>query len=129
MSNEQQVQEAVERAKRMTQDRLDAVADVARARDAAERIKARHEAERKEMEDRHKSEAKEVENADVSAYNHAVKIGWSAYELRQIGYSEPAKKRRTQRRRTARARSAETNSASGDQSPQSNTSPGPDDSE
>lgn len=108
MSTVPHVEEAIERAKRVQQERLGAIADVAHARDTVTQLRDRHEAERRDLDARHKSEVKDAENADVSAYNRALKLGWSSAELKQIGFSEPEKKRRTQRRQTKQRPDTET---------------------
>lgn len=100
MSTTPDVQEAVERAEQVQRDRLDAVRDLAAAAHEAEQIAERHATERADMERRQRDEMKGAENAHVSAHSAALKLGWSAAELKRIGFSEPAKKRRVQRRRS-----------------------------
>jgi len=49
----------------------------------------------------------DAERDDVKAYNAATAAGWSADELRKIGFDEPDKKART-RKRAARKSTART---------------------
>lgn len=61
-----------------------------------------------------------AERDDVRAWNAALSAGWSADELRKIGFAEPDKKARTRRRSTRKPSTSTTPSATSE--PQSETS-------
>ena len=90
MSKEPSIEEAIERAKRAQEDRINAIRGVGEAR--------QNLADVREVTER----VREAERADVKAYNAALSAGWSVEELRKIGYSEPEKKKRTRRRSSGR---------------------------
>lgn len=99
MANTPTVDEAVERARRAQDDRIEAVRVLAAARQALvdERAAA---AERLAQVERDNAEkVGEAEREDVRTYQAAVKAGWTREQLRKIGFDEPAKVRRTRRKR------------------------------
>lgn len=112
------VEEAVEKARRATDDRIESVKVLAESRQQLS--DAREQAERL---------VRDAENADVKAYNAALSAGWTEQELKKIGLSEPDKKRRTKRRSTARTASTKTTEvnrpSSGDASPSNSGSEAP----
>ncbi|BDZ44023.1 hypothetical protein GCM10025865_33650 (plasmid) [Paraoerskovia sediminicola] len=107
MAKEMSVEEAVERARRAQDQRVEAVRTLALGRqeladvrtDAARQIA---EAERAAAE-----QIKAAERADVKAFNAALSAGWSVDELKKIGYAEPDKKARARRRQAARTRATD----------------------
>ncbi|MDZ8276308.1 hypothetical protein R2Q81_10155 [Microbacterium aquimaris] len=61
---------------------------------------------------------KTAEREDVRAYSAALSAGWSAEELRKIGFSEPDKKARTRRRSTRKPASGSAPAAGHDSQPE-----------
>lgn len=96
--------EAVERAKRAQEKRIETVRTLAEARQHVTDEQERANRERAELEARIKERMREFESADLKAYNSATAAGWSSEELRKIGFPEPDKKRRVRRRSTSRTR-------------------------
>ena len=95
--------EVVERARRAQEDRLTVVRGLAEAEQnvtetrklAAERVA---EAEREA-----KSLVADAERAHVREYQAATRAGWSADELKGLGFSEPEKTARTRKRAPKKA--------------------------
>lgn len=77
----------MDRAKRLQEDRLEAVRQVATARQHVTQVRAKYE-----------EELRAAEQDDAAAYAAARAAGWSVSELKKIGYAEPAAPARTRRR-------------------------------
>jgi hypothetical protein len=110
MSNNVSIEEAVERAKRAEEDRIEAIRALATARQSI--TDAREDAARElaELQAHHAKLMRDAEAADVRAYSAAVKAGWSADALRDIGFAEPEKKKRVRARSTRKPKVAATSS-------------------
>ena len=93
-------EEAIERARRLQDDRLNAVRSVAEARQALVDVREQTDRELSELQARIAERIANAERDDVRAYSAAVSAGWTAEELRKSGFSEPDKKARTRRRAT-----------------------------
>ena len=93
-------EEAIERARRLQDERLNAVRGVAEARQGLVDVCERTDRELAELQARIAEQIADAERQDVRAYNAAISAGWTADELRKIGFSEPDKKARTRRRAT-----------------------------
>lgn len=93
-------EEAIERARRLQEDRLSAVQAVAEARQSVTDVREETARELAELQARIADRVSAAERDDVRAWNAALSAGWSADELRKIGFSEPDKKARTRRRST-----------------------------
>ena len=93
-------EEAIERARRLQDDRLNAVRSVAEARQALVDVREQTDRELSELQARIAERIANAERDDVRAYSAAVSAGWTAEELRKIGFSEPDQKARTRRRAT-----------------------------
>jgi len=93
-------EEAIERARRLQDERLNAVRGVAEARQGLVDVRERSDRELAELQARIAEQIADAERQDVRAYNAAISAGWTADELRKIGFSEPDKKARTRRRAT-----------------------------
>lgn len=106
MSKEPSIEEAIERAKRAQEDRINAIRGVGEARQNLADVREVTERELAELQAKITERVREAERADVKAYNAALSAGWSVDELRKIGYAEPEKKKRTRRRSSARPASA-----------------------
>jgi hypothetical protein len=108
MANTPTVDQAVERAQRAQEKKIEVVRVLASARQslvdaraaAAERLAA--------VERDNAEQVGEAEREDVLSFQAAVKAGWTRDELRKIGFDEPAKVRRARRKK---AGSAPTSSA------------------
>ncbi|WP_285127162.1 hypothetical protein [Propionibacterium freudenreichii] len=103
MSKEPSIEEAIERAKRAQEDRINAIRGVGEARQNLADVREVTERELAELQAKITERVREAERADVKAYNAALSAGWSIEELRKIGYSEPEKKKRTRRRSSGRS--------------------------
>lgn len=95
-------EEAVQRAQRAQEGRIDAIRGLAEVRqssaDVAEAV-ARRLAEVKRETD---AQLADAERADARAYAAARAAGWSIDELRKVGFDEPEKVQRVTRRGRAR---------------------------
>lgn len=90
--------EAIERAKRLQDERLNAVRAVAEARQQLVDVREETDRELSELQARIAQRVGDAERDDVRAYSAAIAAGWSAEELRKIGFAEPEKKARARRR-------------------------------
>lgn len=106
--------EAIERARRLQDDRLTAVRTVAEARQALTDVRDETARELADLQARIAERIATAERADVRAYSAALSAGWSADELRKIGFSEPDKKARTRRRPTRKPASSSAPAAADD---------------
>lgn len=91
-------EEAIERAKRLQEDRINAVRAVAEARQRLVDVQEETARELADLQARIAERVADAERDDVRAYNAAQSVGWSADELRKIGLPEPEKKARVRRR-------------------------------
>lgn len=101
MAQEPSVEEAIERARRVQDDRIKTIEVVAKARQNVADVRDETARELAEFQARIAERVGEAERADVKAFNAALSAGWSVEELKKIGFGEPEKKTRA-RRRTAR---------------------------
>ncbi|PYF96344.1 hypothetical protein SAMN05216184_1194 [Georgenia satyanarayanai] len=102
-------EEALERARRAQEQRLKAIQSLADARQRIVDVREETERERAELETRIAGRISDAERGDVRAYNAALTAGWSATELRKIGFPEPEKKKRAARARRRTTTATETN--------------------
>ena len=114
MARELSVEEAVQRAQQLQEDRIGAIRGLAEARQNLADV--REDAARR-LADVQRETADQIaaaEREDVKQYGAAQAVGWSADELRKVGYPEPDKKTRVRKRqaRKSPAASAPTNSDS-----------------
>lgn len=98
MAKELSVEDAIERARRAQEDRIEAIRVLAEARHELDSIREKGARELAELQARISERTTSAERDDVKAYNAAVSSGWSADELRKIGFSEPDKKARARKR-------------------------------
>ena len=98
--------EAIERARRLQDDRLTAVRTVAEARQALTDVRDETARELADLQARIAERIATAEREDVRAYSAALSAGWSADELRKIGFAEPDKKARARRRSTRKPASS-----------------------
>ncbi len=112
MAKELTADEAIARAKALQDDRLNAIRAVAVARQAVADVLEATAAELAELQARITQRVADAERDDVRAYNAAVAAGWTADELRRIGFAEPDKKARVRKRVARRAPAGATRSAS-----------------
>lgn len=105
MARQPSVDQAIERARRVQDDRLNAVRHVAEKRQALTDVHEQTARELVELQARIAERIRQAEREDVLAYNAALNRGWSAEELKRIGFTEPVKTARV-RRRAARRESA-----------------------
>jgi len=97
---------------RAQDEKIAAIRELAKGRQAL--ADARDEAAQKlaELERENAEQIGAAEREDVRLYGAATKAGWSADELRKIGFDVPAKSRRATRRKRASA-SRSTDDAAG----------------
>ena len=92
-------EEAVERAQRAHEDRIQSVRTLAimraRLNDSASAAAALIAEAQQKAADLTSS----AEIADVQAYDAAIRAGWTDAELKKIGFDQPEKKKRVARRR------------------------------
>lgn len=100
-------EEAIDRAKRVLDDRIATIRQAVEARQHITDVRASTERDRAKLEAQIAERISDAERADSAAYNAAVRAGWSAAELRKIGLPEPARTRR----RTSRSNSTSRTSA------------------
>lgn len=100
-------EEAVERARRAQEKKIETVRLLAQSRQELTNERESADRERAELEGRLKEQMREYEAADVKAFGAATAAGWAPEELRKIGFAEPEKKRRVRRRSAARAKQQE----------------------
>lgn len=105
MTGELTVDEAVERAMRAQDDKIAAIRDLAKGRQALADVKADAARRLAELEQQNAERISAADRGDVRLYTAATKAGWSADELRKIGFDAPAKSRRVARKRATAARS------------------------
>lgn len=110
------VEEALERAKRVQEDRLNAVTELVTARQQNADAQERAERRRRELETELAEQLKAAEDAELTAFNRALHRGWTEPELKKIGLPAPAKKARTRRRTQKRAASPATTAATAETS-------------
>lgn len=91
-------EEAIDRAKRLVDDRIGSIREAVAARQNVTDVRTDADRQRAELEAQLKHQLSEAERADVRAYNAALSAGWSVDELRKIGLREPEKKTRARRR-------------------------------
>ena len=103
MAKELTPDEAIERAKALQDDRLNAIRTVAIARQSVADVREATARELAELQAKATQRVGDAEREDVRAYNGAVSAGWTPDELRKIGFGEPDKKARVRRRATRRA--------------------------
>lgn len=103
--------EAIERARRLQEERLTAVQAVAETRQAVTDVREETARELANLQARIADRVSAAERDDVRAWNAALSAGWSADELRKIGFSEPDKKVRARRRSTRKTSTSTTPAA------------------
>ncbi len=102
MAKEPSVEEAIEIANRLQADRITAIRGVGEARQNLADVR---EAAARRLADVERENAEQIaaaEREDVKQYSAAQAAGWSADELRKIGYPEPDKKARVRKRQARR---------------------------
>lgn len=119
-------EEAVERARRAQEQRIETVRVLAQRRQELTNERESADRERAELEARLKERMSEHEAADVKAFNAATAAGWTTEELRKIGFPEPEKKRRARRRSTARPKQQKTGPDSAEGGAAESAEPAPD---
>lgn len=107
MAKEPSVEEAIEIAKRLQEDRINAIRGVGMARQSLADVRESAARRLAEVERETAEQIATAEREDVKQFNAALAAGWSADELRKIGYPEPDKKARV-RKRQARRTAAQT---------------------
>ena len=99
MAKELTVDEAVERALRAQEARIESIRELARGRQALADVRTDAARRVADLERENAERIGAAEREDVRLFGAATKAGWSADELRKIGFDEPDKQRRVARRR------------------------------
>lgn len=101
---------------RAQDEKITAIRGLAKGRQALADVK--DEAARKvaELERENAETIGAAEREDVRLYSAATKAGWSAEELRKIGFEQPSKSRRATKRKRANATSSAGRAAATDRS-------------
>ncbi|MFT8396687.1 hypothetical protein [Propionibacterium sp.] len=102
MSKEPSIEEAVDRARRVQEDRINSIRILAEARQGLADTREETATELAKLQASITERVGTAERADVKAYNAAVSAGWTPEELHKIGYAEPDKKKRIRHRATRR---------------------------
>ncbi len=89
--------EAVARAEEVQRDRMSTIRRVASARQNLTDARSDAERRRADLERELSAQLAAAEAEDLRAYTAATSVGWSVAELRQIGFTEPAKRARRRR--------------------------------
>lgn len=105
MAKELSVEEAIARARRVQDDRIESIRGLAEARQNVTDIREQAAQRVAEVQRETADLVAVAEREDVARYSAAQAAGWSVDELRKIGYGEPDKKARV-RKRAARKPSA-----------------------
>lgn len=121
MATQLTAEEAIERARRLQEDRLTAVRVVAEARQSLSDVREQTARELADLQSRIADRIADAEREDVRAYSAALSVGWSADELRKIGFSEPDKRARTRRRASRKPANGAAPAASNDHHSQQNS--------
>lgn len=79
---------------------MESIRALAKGRQSLEDVKADAARKIAEIERENAEQISAAEREDVRLYSAATKAGWTADELRKIGFDQPAKQRRAGRRRT-----------------------------
>ena len=116
MAKELTIEEAVERAQRAQDGRINAIRELAAARQSLADAREEGEARIAQVQREVAESTAAAEREDVRQYGAAQAAGWSADELRKIGYPEPDKKKRTRARSSSKpaAQEAPSKTAQGD---------------
>ena len=92
------VEEALERAQRVQEDRIATIRNAVEAQQNVLDVRTDIDTRRAEFEKQATEDLKRAELADVRAYNAALAAGWTEAELKKIGLDEPEKKQRVRKR-------------------------------
>lgn len=114
-------EEAVERARQAQEQRLKAIQSLAEARQRIVDVREETDRERAELEARIAGRIRDAERGDLRAYNAALTAGWTATELRKIGFPEPQKKKRAARARRRTTTTTQTNGTTSQPTTESST--------
>ncbi|MCD2444367.1 hypothetical protein LQ757_18965 [Agromyces sp. SYSU K20354] len=101
MAKEPSIEEAVARAQRGLDERIAVIRTLAETRQNLADVHARRAARIAQVERETAAEVAEAERADTVEYDRAITAGWTAAELRKIGFGEPDKKARVRKRAAA----------------------------
>nr|QJS06050.1 hypothetical protein [Cryobacterium sp.] len=103
MAKELSVEEAVERAQRIQEERIGTIRGLAEARQALADVRESAARRLAEVERETAEQIAAAEREDVKQYGAAQAAGWSVEELRKVGYAEPDKKLRVRKRQSRKA--------------------------
>lgn len=98
MSAEIKIEDVMERARLAQDHRMSAIRAVAEARQGLLDVQAQTDQELNELRAKINQRVATAEREDVRAYNASLHAGWTAEELKKIGFTEPVKKTRARRR-------------------------------
>ena len=110
------VEEAVERARRAEEHRIDAIRALALARQNLADVRTETAQRLADVQREIAQQVADAEREDARQYQAALTAGWTADELRKIGYTEPDKQARTRRRASRQPPPASTAAPSSDTS-------------
>jgi len=101
MAAELSVDEAVERAMRAQEVRIESIRALAKGRQSLADVKTDAAQKLAALERENAEQISAAERDDVRLYSAATKAGWTADELRKIGFDEPLKAARVRRKRSS----------------------------
>jgi len=99
MAAELSVDEAVERAMRAQEMRIESIRALAKGRQSLADVKSDAAQKMAALERENAERISTAERDEIRLYSAATKAGWTVDELRKIGFGEPAKVQRAGRRR------------------------------
>lgn len=101
MAKELSPEEAVERAQRAMNDRLNSIRTLAESRQNLTDVREASAARIAQVEREEREKVAAAERDDARAYSATLDAGWTASELRKIGFADTTQKRKP-RARSAR---------------------------
>ncbi len=120
MTKELNVNEVVERARRAQESRLSVIKGLAEAQQNVTNVRAEAAERIAKIEQETSALIAAAEREHVSEFQGAQRAGWSADELKSLGFTEPDKAART-RRRAARKPAAKAVQRTSDAAPREST--------
>lgn len=103
MATKISVEQAVERAQRVQDHRINAIRSLAHARQAVDIAREDAAALLAKAQREAADQVAAAEREDIKQYSAALAAGWSPDELRKVGFTQPDKTTRVHQRRTRKS--------------------------
>lgn len=111
MAKELSPEEAVERAQRAMNDRLNSIRTLAESRQNLTDVREASAARIAQVEREEREKIAAAERDDARAYSATLDAGWTATELRKIGFADTAQKRKPRARAARKSEPTEATDA------------------